>query len=197
METPSASPKSTPEEQARKDAWVRALTRPHPGLFWLYAARSLLGAVAAPILFVAFWFKYHSLRYAFGDEGVTVSWGILFRQESYVPYRRIQDLHVRRSFLERWLGIATVDVQTASGSASAEIQLEGLEDHDAVRDFLYRRMRGLEADGDATPVAAASVASTLGSAAGSEAEVVDLLRSIKDELEQTRRALEAQAGAKS
>lgn len=176
---------STPQEQARKDAWVRALTRPHTGLFWLYAARSLLGAVAMPVLFVVFYFKYHSLRYAFGDEGVTVSWGILFRQESYVPYRRIQDLHVRRSFLERWLGIATVDVQTASGSASAEIQLEGLEDHDAVRDFLYRRMRGLEAEAEARPDAQAD--------AGGEAEVVGLLRSIKDELEQTRRALEAQA----
>lgn len=188
------STSSTPEEQARKDAWVRALTRPHSGLFWLYAARSCLTAFAMPVVFTVLWFKYHSLRYAFGDEGVTVSWGILFRQESYVPYRRIQDLHVRRSFLERWLGIATVDVQTASGSASAEIQLEGLQDHDAVRDFLYRRMRGLEG-GEVEATAATAQVQVEGAAdAGSEAEVVGLLRSIKDELEQTRRALEQAKG---
>lgn len=163
-----------------KDAWVLALTRPHPRLFWIYAARSLLGGPAFPLLFLVLFFKYHTLKYAFGDEGVTVSWGVLFHHESLVPYRRIQDIHVRRSFLERWFGVGTVDVQTASGSASAELELEGVEDHEAVRDFLYRRMRG------ADPHEAAAV-----EAAPAEDEVVVTLRAIRDELAAARRALEA------
>lgn len=165
-----------------RDGGVRTLTRPHPRLFWLYAARALLTGPAFPIAFLVLFFRYHTLRYRFDDEGVTVSWGILFYRESTVPYRRIQDIHVRRSFLERWLGVATVDVQTASSSASAEVQLEGLEDHEAVRDFLYRRMRGTRA----APPAEAAPAAPSG-----EGEVVALLREVTRELEQTRRALEA------
>lgn len=172
-----------------RDAWVRQLTRPHTRLFWLYAARSLLAGPAFPIAFLLLFFRYHTLKYRFGDEGVMVSWGILFYRESTVPYRRIQDIHVRRSFLERWLGIATVDVQTASGSASAEVQLEGLEDHDAVRDFLYRRMRGNQPSPAREPLATDGGASA-GVAGEAEAEVVALLRGITSELEQARRALE-------
>lgn len=168
------------------EAWVRSITRPHARLFWLYAARSLLAGPGFPIVFLILFFRYHTLKYRFGDEGVMVSWGILFYRESTVPYRKIQDIHVRRSFLERWLGIATVDVQTASGSAGAEVQLEGLEDHDAVRDFLYRRMRGTQAGQKDAPAAAGAAVAT-----ESEAEVVALLRGITGELEQARRALEA------
>lgn len=170
---------------ASRDAWVRGLTRPHAALFWLYAARSLLAGPLLPVAFLVLFFKYHTLRYTFGEEGVTVSSGILFYKESTVSYRKIQDIHVRRSFLERWLGIGTVDVQTASGSASAEIELEGVTDHEAVRDFLYRRMRGLE------PEARAEDAAGAVAAGAAEDEVVGLLRSIKDELDRTRQALEA------
>lgn len=169
----------------QQDARVRRIVRPHPRLFWLYAARSLMGGPVFPILFVVLFFRYHTLKYAFGDEGVTVSWGVLFYRESTVPYRKVQDIHVRRSFLERWLGIATIDVQTASGSAGAEVELEGLEDHEAVRDFLYRRMRGTQAADD-RPRASAGAEPD-----GDEAQVVALLRGITGELEQARRALEA------
>lgn len=171
-----------------RDAWVRLITRPHARLFWLYAARSILAGPGFPIVFLILFFRYHTLKYRFGDEGVMVSWGILFYRESTVPYRKIQDIHVRRSFLERWLGIATVDVQTASGSAGAEVQLEGLEDHDAVRDFLYRRMRGTHAPQQLEGAAPGTDAGAAGAAA--EAEVVALLRGITSELEQARRALE-------
>lgn len=176
--------------KADRDAWVRALKRPHARLFWVYAARALLGGPLFPILFVALCFRYHTLRYTFTEEGVTVSWGVLFYKESTVLYRRIQDIHVRRSFLERWLGVATVDVQTASGSAGAEIELEGLEDHEAVRDYLYRRMRGTEAATAAAPSSAAGDGDGAGAPAGGDAEVLGLLRALKDELDGARRALE-------
>lgn len=169
--------------KGERDGRVRAITRPDPRLFWLYVARALLAGPAFPIAFILLLFRYHTLKYRFGDEGVTVSWGVLFFKESTVPYRRIQDIHVRRSFLERWLGIATVDVQTASSSAAAEVQLEGLVDHEAVRDFLYRRMRGTRA----APAEAARPAV----ATGDGGEVVALLREVTRELELTRRALEA------
>lgn len=167
-----------------RDAYVRGLTRPHKNLMALYFVTALLTLPAFPIVLLALYFRYHTLRYAFDDEGVSVSWGLLFRQEVYLTYAKIQDIHVRRGLLERWLGIATVQVQTASGSASAEMELAGLEDYEAVRDFLYARMRGRR-EADEEPAAGA---------AGAPDEVTALLREVRDELRGVRAALSARPG---
>lgn len=176
-----------PAALAAADARILALQRPDPNLLWLYALTSLLALIAAPIVFVPLYFKYHTLRYKLDAEGVSASWGILFRREVHLTYKRVQDIHVKRNFVERWLGIGTVEVQTASGSTSSELSFEGVREFDALREFLYRRMRGHETArgvGDATANAGEP-------AHASHAEVVALLRSIQTELEATRRALES------
>ena len=172
-----------------KDPYVRALTRPADRLFWLYMLRSLAGGPLFPLVALILYFKFHTLRYRFDDEGVTVSWGILLRQESLLGYVKIQDIHVHRGPVERWMGLATVQIQTAAGSSDAEVLLEGLEDHDAVRDFLYRRMRGHEHDHEGLPDPGVTVVAP--AALDSEAEALALLRGLKDELDGARRALEA------
>lgn len=189
----SAELNSAGSSPAAADARILALTRPHPNLFWLYACLSLLGLCAAPIVFVPLYFKYHTLRYRLDEEGISASWGILFRREVHLTYKRVQDIHVRRNLIERWLGIATVQVQTASGSSSAELSLEGMRDHDALREFLYRRMRGHElASGARRPAApAAGFAGSATGAASGNAEAVALLHEIRGELAAVRKALEA------
>ena len=99
---------------------------------------------AAPILLPYYWFRYHSMRYKFTDEGISMSWGILFRRQVIINYARIQDIHLRSNLVERWLGLARVLVQTASGSSGAEMTLEGFKEFEAVRDFLYSKMRGVK-----------------------------------------------------
>src|SRR6187431_816691 len=88
-------------------------------------------------------FKYQTLRYHFDDAGISMSWGILFRREIYLTYRRIQDIHLTRNILQRWMGLATVSVQTASGSSSPEMSIEGLLEAEQLRDYLYGKMRGV------------------------------------------------------
>ena len=88
------------------------------------------------------YFRYHTMRYKFDTDGIQVSWGILFRHEILLNYSRIQDIHLQSSFLERLLGLARIEIQTAAGSSNAEMTLEGLTDHEGMRDFLYSRMRG-------------------------------------------------------
>jgi putative membrane protein len=171
----------------RTDAQILAITRPHKSLLVQYMFRSLLGLVAAPIVMVPLYFKYHTLKYRLDEEGISVSWGILFRREIHLTYKRIQDIHVSRSLVERYLGLGTVELQTAAGSSQSEMSLEGLEEYDAVRDFLYRRMRGHEF---AAPAATATAASA---APASDDEVLALLRNVRDELDATRRALEAKS----
>ncbi len=126
------------------DADILAITRPDPKLLKYYLLSALAFPPAFPFVALPLWFRYHTMRYKFTDEGISMSWGILFRREVIIQYARIQDIHLRSNVVERWLGLARVLVQTASGSAAAEMTLEGLTQFEAVRDFLYSRMRGVK-----------------------------------------------------
>ena len=170
-----------------EDARILAITRPDPNLLWLYALTSLLALFLAPIVFVPLYFKYHTLKYRLDAEGVSASWGILFRREVHLTYKRIQDIHVKRNFVERWLGIGTVEVQTAAGSSRSELAFEGMRDFEALREFLYRRMRGHELAG----AGAAGDGAAHPDGRATEGEVLVLLRAIQSDLEATRRAVEA------
>ena len=100
----------------------------------------------------------------------------------------IQDIHLRSGFIQRWLGLANLEIQTASGSATAELVIEGFKEYEAIRDFLYTRMRGYQTRQSPANVVATSTAA--GAAGGSE-EMVSLLLGIRDELRRTRELLEA------
>lgn len=119
-----------------------AVLRPHSHLLVYYALTSLVLGPFLPALLLPRYFRYHTLRYDFDGEGVTMRWGILFRRETSLTYARVQDIHLVSNFVERWLGLARIQVQTASGSAGAEMTIEGRKDFEGIRDFLYSRMRG-------------------------------------------------------
>jgi uncharacterized protein len=131
---------SSPQEQA-----VFAIRRPDPALMKYYILGSLL---AGPLFFVPLiplYFRYHTMRYEFDGEGISMQWGILFRRQISLTYARIQDIHLVSNLIERWLGLARIQIQTASGSASAEMTIEGVKQFETVRDYLYTRMRGVHA----------------------------------------------------
>ncbi|HEY8469134.1 MAG TPA: PH domain-containing protein [Longimicrobiales bacterium] len=120
----------------------RGTLRPHRALLAYYALTALACGPAFLVLLLPRYFRYHTLRYEFDDEGVTMRWGVLFRREVSLTYSRIQDIHLTSNVLERWLGLAKIEVQTASASAKAEMTIEGLREFEAIRDLLYSRMRG-------------------------------------------------------
>lgn len=127
-----------------------AITRPAPALMRYYALLALLSGPLFPITIIPLACKYLTLRYRFDGQGISMSWGVLFRREILLTYRRIQDIHLTRNLLQRWLGLASVAVQTASGSAAAEMTIEGILEAEALRDFLYSQMRGArDEDADA------------------------------------------------
>lgn len=129
--------------------------RPDANLMAYYALASLVAGPGFPFLLVYHYFRYHTLRYEVDEEGITARWGILFRREVSLTYARIQDIHLTSNLVERWLGLAKVQVQTASGSAKAELTIEGVRAFGAARDFLYARMRGAK-DHGGRPAALAS-----------------------------------------
>lgn len=155
------------------------LTRPAPILLRYYLIIAACATVAFPAVFLPLFFRYHTLRFRFDEEGVSVKWGILFRREVLLTYRRIQDIHLTRNLLQRWMGLATVEIQTASGNAAATMKIEGVLEAEALRDFLYHQMRGARHDEDVEPHSAPAD------------EALELLREIRDEIRSLRRSPEA------
>ena len=130
-----------------------SITRPSPVLLSYYGLVSLIGTLCilplTLIVLLPHYFKYRTLRYRFDDEGISMAWGMLFRREINLTYRRIQDIHVTRNLFQRWMGLATLAVQTASGSSAPEMSIEGILQYEQLRDFLYSRMRGARGENEA------------------------------------------------
>lgn len=178
--------RSVPEES------ILAIDRPDPRLWRYYVLRCLAFPPALPFALPYHWFRYHSMRYRFTPEGVSMSWGVLFRHEIVLNYARIQDIHLESNVIERWLGLARLQIQTASGSAAAEMTLEGLTQFEAVRDFLYARMRGVRDHHDVPTSEAPSVAPGMPEASAGSADALalaDALRHLTEELRELRQEL--------
>ena len=156
------------------------LHRPAPVLLRYYLLIAAFATVAFPAVFLPLFFRYHTLRFRFDEEGVSVKWGILFRREVLLTYRRIQDIHLTRNLLQRWMGLATVEIQTASGNAAATMKIEGVLEAEALRDFLYHQMRGARHDEAVEPHSTPAD------------EALELLREIRDEIRSLRRPVQTE-----
>jgi len=198
---------------SRTDFDPRTIERPDPALMKYYIISSLVVPPLAPLLILVGWIRYRTLRYRFDDEGVQMSWGLLFRREINLTYRRIQDIHVHSGLIQRWMGLSTINIQTASGSSLPEMRIEGILQADRLRDFLYSRMRGAKSDGDtgnksagdvvqpgsttpgttsnSSPNATSAALTAATSTATTSDETLDLLEAIRDNL---RQLVDRQAG---
>jgi putative membrane protein len=106
---------------------------------------------------------YRSLRYEVQDDEVLVNVGIWTKSVKHVPYRTVTNMEVKRDVVDRWLGIGTLNIQTAgmSGQTGAEERLVGLSNVQEVYESVakeLRRFRGgmapTQADVEAEPAVA-------------------------------------------
>ena len=171
-----------------RESDIFGISRPAPKLMIYYLLSSFVLGPLFFIFLIPLYFRYHTLGYRFDEEGISMRWGILFRREINLTYARIQDIHLRSNFVERWLNLARIEVQTASGSSGAEMTLEGLHEFEAIRDYLYSRMRGSH-----QRRSAAAPPPAVGSGAGDAGlhELAGALREVTTELRAVRRSLEA------
>ena len=160
---------------------------PHPNLLRYYSLESLILGPLFLLWLIPRFFRYRSLRYRFDQEGVSMGWGVLFRRQVSLTYERIQDIHLQSNLIERRLGLAKVKIQTAAGSATAEMSIEGLPNYEQVRDFLYSRMRGARGSAQSENREPRSTGSD---------ELVKVLGQVTEELRGLRQDLKSwQAGA--
>ena len=165
------SPQAVPDQ-------IAGINRPCPALMKYYVLKALATNIAAPLTLMLLYFRFHTMRYRFDAEGIHMAWGILMRHEIMLNYSRIQDIQLRSNFVERWLGLTRIEIQTASGGSGSEMTLEGITDHAAMRDFLYSQMRGAR-----DPHHLPTLAGPADSLAGTLTEVASELRAIRQSME--------------
>lgn len=173
---------STPSEEE-----ILAIERPEPSLLAYYILSSVMFGPVFFVPLVVNFFRYKTLRYRIDGEGLSMSWGILFRREIHLTYARIQDIHLNSNLVERWLGLARIEIQTASGSSKAEMTIEGVAAYEALRDYLYGKMRGAR-HLDRPP--ATRPKPVPASAQSADAELVEVLRDVASEMKALRLEIE-------
>ena len=171
---------------ARLKAQVTAITRPAPPLLAYYVATALATMVLAPVMLVYLYFRYHTLHYCFDEDGVSMGYGVLFRREMHLTYARMQDIHLSQNIVERWLGIGEVTIQTAGSGEGGDLHIVGVREFEAIRDYLYARLRGVRSDGRVGAAAARP---------GAADDELRLLASIRDEVRAAARALAGPGGS--
>ncbi|MEE9572130.1 MAG: PH domain-containing protein [Candidatus Neomarinimicrobiota bacterium] len=102
----------------------------------------LLWLIAVPI--IKLWIK--NLSYFIDEDRITIHKGILSKIKQNVPYRAITDFQLHRSLYDRFLGIASIKLQTAGQSPTAtgfEAKLSGLIDWDDLLEQLRAKVKRL------------------------------------------------------
>jgi membrane protein YdbS with pleckstrin-like domain len=90
----------------------------------------------AAALGVAWWWpgvRYRHWRYRLGPDALELSYGPIFRTESLIPYFRVQHVDTSAGPIERKLGLANLQVHTASAATDATLRGLAVADADAVR----------------------------------------------------------------
>lgn len=108
-----------------------------PGLGWTFVIIYLLANALWVIIAVALIPPYcKTISYHLGEDELVVRRGLVTHAEDTVPYAMVTNIGVRRSPLDRLLGLGSLAVHTAGFSAqssSPEAKLVGLEDWESVQ----------------------------------------------------------------
>jgi putative membrane protein len=76
----------------------------------LYAAAGL-----GVILLVAKWIAWRRFKYGVGATEIVIESGVLNRNRRSIPFDRVQDVDIERTFLARLFGLAKVRIETGAG----------------------------------------------------------------------------------
>lgn len=76
---------------------------------------------------------YRNFTYELGEREIIIRQGVVTRKNTIIPYATIQDITTERSLLERMLGLATLEIETAgSMRLASQTDLPGIADKDTL-----------------------------------------------------------------
>ncbi|HYD38554.1 MAG TPA: PH domain-containing protein [Allosphingosinicella sp.] len=110
----------------------------------LSGALLLAAALGAALLF-AKWLAWRRFRYRVGVAEIVIESGVLHRNRRSIPFDRVQDVDIERTFLARLFGLAKVRIETGAGGRD-----EGLLDSVSLAEAhrLRETVRARRADRD-------------------------------------------------
>ena len=120
-------------------------------LIWIISV-VLMWAISVPI--IKLWIK--NLEYVIRNDRITIHKGILTKTQQNIPYRSVTDFALQRTLFDRYLGIGSINIQTAGQSQSPtgyEGSLVGLINYDALHGRLKEKLKMLHPISEATTVA--------------------------------------------
>ncbi|MFB6305258.1 MAG: PH domain-containing protein [Haloferacaceae archaeon] len=93
---------------------------------------------------VAYWQRY---EYELTDDTFDIRSGVVARRERKIPLRRIQNVDIRRNVVQRILGIAALDLETAGGGdTEAAVRYVSFEEAKRLQRAIAERKRGETAE---------------------------------------------------
>lgn len=102
----------------------------------------VLGAVAALVVFAVVFYprlRYRRWRWQLTELAIELRFGVLVRTQETVPYFRIQQIDIAAGPVDRLLGLASLQVTSASASGSATLPGIAAEQAPQVRAELLAR----------------------------------------------------------
>jgi putative membrane protein len=102
-----------------------------PDLIWV--------ATAIPLLYYAAYLRWLYRGYAINNEHLIVKQGFWIRKIIIIPLKKMQTLHLRETFFQRRLSLATIYFDNASGAGTADAKIADIDKDDAylIYDEIY------------------------------------------------------------
>ena len=126
-----------------------------PAVFAVYSAASWgpwglwTASVVFGIALSTTTIRYLTLRYRIDGDEFVVTEGLIFRRIRSVPIRKIQNVDLVQNLLHRLLGVAEVNIETASGSKpEATLRVLTRDQIDELRDAIFLGAKKLRATMD-------------------------------------------------
>ncbi|MGD9563193.1 MAG: PH domain-containing protein [Pyrinomonadaceae bacterium] len=120
--------------------FVALLTLLLPGIWWLIAVGLGLLFLLVPAYFHL---KKKTVRYTLTETTIEIDKGLVSRSTQNVPLRRVQDVTVSSSFMQRLLGFGDIVIDNASETGS-KVVLDDIDSPRKYADMLLEQMRHLD-----------------------------------------------------
>ena len=111
----------------------------YPAALWLAA----IAALGFALIWIGCFVKVRSYRFDLVPQGITLEKGLLSKSHETLLFVKIQDIVIRRSVLERLLGLSTLTIQNAMGQPES---IPGMDSRAAMefRDEILQRITSLD-----------------------------------------------------
>ncbi|WP_315299542.1 PH domain-containing protein [uncultured Actinomyces sp.] len=106
-----------------------------PALWWLMLVPALIALLCLWLIPA----QVRALRYALAETDFVIRRGVINRSLTLVPYGRIQYVDIKQGPVQRFMGIATIKLSTASAKTDATLSGVPVADAVGLRDVLAER----------------------------------------------------------